>query len=215
MKCSTVQVIRRFFLLPGAFALAVLAQVPAPAPTASAPNTTNDPLGRSSPQAAIIQFLEAGHSRDYFKAQRFLDLRSMSSPDRAKQGPVLAKQLEDLLDGTGFDIANLSRASEGDRTDNLAPNREHLATFKVGGHSIEMQMEKVELRSGLRVWVVSSDSVQKISDAHRMLSETWLEKQLPQQLVTIELLETPIWRWIALIAIAIALWSWSRLSRWQ
>lgn len=198
---------RQIFLLAAAMTVVVYAQVPAPAPSAPSPSAnTSDPLGRTSPQAAIYQFLEASHSGNYSKAQRYLDLRSLSTTDRAKDGAALAKQLEDLLDDTGFDIATLSRAPEGDQTDNLAPNMEHLATFKLPGKSVNMQMEKIELKNGLRVWVVSADSIQMIPDAHKMLSENWFEKKLPQQLVTIELWQTPVWRWIALILIAVVLW---------
>src|SRR5215472_2352088 len=77
------------------------AQMPAP--------ETKDRLGRTTPQEAVFQFLEACHARDYSKAVHYLDLRRMTPEDRAKNGPELAHQLEDLLDDTPFDIATLSR----------------------------------------------------------------------------------------------------------
>ncbi len=73
----------------------------------------SDPLGRSTPQDSIFHFLEACHARDYSKALRYLDLRKMPPADRAKQGPDLARQLEDLLDDTPFDITMLSRDPRG------------------------------------------------------------------------------------------------------
>ena len=74
------------------------AQTPAP--------ETKDPLGRTTPQGAVFQFLEACHVRDYSKAIHYLDLRHMPAAERAKQGPELAAQLEDLLDDTaGFRAA--------------------------------------------------------------------------------------------------------------
>jgi hypothetical protein len=39
---------------------------------------TKDPLGRSTPQESVFQFLEACHARDYSKALHYLDLRHMS-----------------------------------------------------------------------------------------------------------------------------------------
>jgi MscS family membrane protein len=45
-----------------------------------------------------------------------------------------------------------------------------------------------------------------IPKAHELLTETPLEKKLPQLLVTHELLDTPVWRWVALLAIGFALW---------
>ncbi|HVV45744.1 MAG TPA: mechanosensitive ion channel family protein [Bryobacteraceae bacterium] len=199
--------IRKIFVAALAAAWVVSGQTPpAAAPSPAPAPAQNDPLGRTSPQNSIYQFLEAAHSNDYFRAQRYLDLRSMSTTDRAKQGPDLAKQLEDLLDDTGFDIATLSRDAEGYRSDDLPPQLEHLASFRVGERTVDLQMEKVTLRNGLRVWVISADSVKLIPDAHKMLTENWFEKQLPQQLVTIQIFQTPIWRWIALFGAAILLW---------
>ncbi|MEO7143892.1 MAG: hypothetical protein ABI165_10380, partial [Bryobacteraceae bacterium] len=165
-----------------------------------------DPLGRNSPQEAIFQFLEACHARDYLKATHYLDLRRMSPAERAKDGPDLAAQLEDLLDDTPFAIAKLSRNPEGDMSDGLSSDLERLDTFKVDGRTLELQLERVELKPGLHVWLVSPDSVAMIPEAHRLVAETPFEKKLPQILVTFEFFDTPVWRWIALILGGVALW---------
>src|SRR6266699_4804009 len=81
---------------------------------------TKDPLGRSTPQESVFQFLEACHARDYSKALRYLDLRRMTQAERAQNGQELARELEDLLDDTPFDITTLSRDPEGDRSDDLS-----------------------------------------------------------------------------------------------
>jgi MscS family membrane protein len=185
----------------------VQAQTPAPA--------SKDPLGRDNPQAAIIHFLEAGHARDYAKASHYLDLRQIPAVDRTKAGPELADQLEDLLDDTPFDIATLSRDAEGDLNDNLAPQFEHLDTFHLDGRAIELQLERVEIKPGLRVWLVSAPSVKLIPEAHAVISETPFEKKLPQQLVTVELFDTPIWRWIVLALLVPALWYGAGLISWS
>jgi MscS family membrane protein len=96
----------------------------------------NDPLGRATPQDAVYQFLEACHARQYNKAAHFLDLRQMPTGDREKTGPELARQLEDLLDDTPFDIATLSKSPLGDLDDGLIPSREHLLSFQVDGQSL-------------------------------------------------------------------------------
>src|SRR6266567_8759833 len=90
-----------------------------------------DPLGRSTPQEAIFQFLEACHARDYSKALHYLDLRRMPPQERTRNGPELARQLEDLLDDTPFSITTLSRDPEGDQADGLPQAFERLDTFQV------------------------------------------------------------------------------------
>ncbi len=180
-------------LLPGALS----SQTPAPVP--------KDPLGRTTPQEAVFQFLESCHARDYSKAAHYLDLSHMPAAERAKQGPALAAQLEDLLDDTPFDITMLSRDPEGDTSDGLSASREHLDTFLVDGQTLELQLERVELRPGYRVWLVASSSLPLIPKAHQLVEETAFEKKLPQPLVTLEILDTPVWRWIALILMAVVL----------
>jgi MscS family membrane protein len=179
------------------FAVVLCAQTPAP--------EVKDPLGRTTPQQSIFNFLEACHARDYAKATYYLDLSRMSAGDRVKVGPDLAMQLEDLLDDSTFDIATLSRDPEGDLSD-LTPNIDKLASFEVNGQTIVLQLERVEPHPGNSIWVVSPASVALIPKAHLAVAETPFEKKLPQVLVTSEILETPVWRWIALVLAAVALW---------
>jgi MscS family membrane protein len=165
-----------------------------------------DSLGRSTPQQSVFQFLEACHARDYSKAIYYLDLRRMPAAARAKDGPELARQLEDLLDDTPFDLTTLSRDADGDQADGLGSAFDRLASFQVDGQTVELQLERVEPRPGVHVWEVSADSVALIPKAHQAVAETPFEKKLPQVLVTFEILDTPVWRWIALLIIGVALW---------
>src|SRR5712671_100136 len=136
---------------------------------------TKDPLGRSTPQESVFQFLETCHARDYSKALYYLDLRRMPPAARTKDGPELARQLEDLLDDTPFEITTLSRDPEGDQADGLSPNLERLASFQVDKQTVELQLERIEPRPGDHVWVVSSDSVALIPKAHKAVAETPFE----------------------------------------
>ncbi len=166
----------------------------------------SDPLNRTSPQSTILQFLEACHAHDYNKASHYINLQRLTTTDRAQKGPELARQLEDLLDDTGFDIATLSRDPEGEQSDGPSNNLGHLDTFKVDGKTLDLYLERVTLKNGVKVWVVSADSVDLIPEAHTLITETAFEKKLPQPLVTIEFLDTPIWRWHALLARGFLIW---------
>jgi MscS family membrane protein len=177
------------------------AQAPASTPVPAAP----DPLGRDTPQHAVFEFLEACHAHNYAKAAYYLDLRKLPAATRSKDGQNLARQLEDLLDDSSFDITNLSRSPEGDLSDGLSPI-DHLATFTVDGQMIELQLERIQPQPGLQIWQVSAASVALIPKAHLSLAESPFEKKLPQALVTFEVLDTPVWRWIALLLMALGLW---------
>ena len=183
-------------------ATALWAQNNAPAPP--------DPLGRTSPQDAMVQFLEACHAHQYAKAAHYLDLRKLPRVNRDKDGQDVAQQLEDLLDDTSFDIATLSRSPDGDTTDGLPATRERLLTLEEGGQAIQLQLERVELSAGLKAWLVSADSVALIPKAHQSLNETWFEKKLPQVLVKHEVLDTPLWKWLVLLVGGALIWIASR-----
>jgi MscS family membrane protein len=195
--------------LLGVILLAGVLRAQTPVPEAK------DPLGRSTPQGSVFQFLEACHARDYSnKALRYLDLRNMPPAQRAKDGPEIARQLEDLLDDTPFDITMLSRDPEGDQGDGLADNRELLNKFEVDGQAVELQLERVELKPGFKVWLVSADSIPLIPKAHQLVAETPFEKKLPQALVEFEIFDTPVWRWLALVIMGTGVWIAARFLSW-
>lgn len=193
------------------FSIGATAQILPSAKTTSPPANT-DPLDRDSPQSAVVAFLEAAHAKDYGKAWRYLDLRNLPEDERLTDGTKLARQLETILDrDTQFDVGNLSRSPEGDVADNLAPNRDRVETFHVNGKTLELDLERVTLRSGLSVWLFSRDSVERIPQIAQTTNKSVIERHLPLPLVNWQLIGTPLWRWIGLALLAFAL---AVFSRW-
>jgi len=171
-----------------------------------------DPLNRDSPQSSVFSFLEACHSRNYAQAWRYLDLRQLSPEQRLTNGPQLAQQLAQILErDPQLDIASLSRDPQGDLKDGLSPNKEDVDSFTVNGQTLTLQLERVTLKSGISVWLFSSNSVALIPRLARVTSESPIEKHLPDPLVNWKLVDTPIWRWIALAVLALALASISKI----
>jgi len=165
-----------------------------------------DPLNRYSPQSAVYSFLEASHAHNYTRAWKYLDLRKLPEDQRIKDGPQLAQQLEKILDRDArFDVAALSREPSGDERDNSDPNREVVDSFKVGGQTLRLELERVPLHSGTSVWLFSSDSVERIPQLAVMVSDAPIERYLPAEIVNWKILDTSVWRWIALLIVAIVL----------
>jgi MscS family membrane protein len=172
----------------------------------------HDPLDRDSPQSCVYSFLEACHSRNYARACKYLDLRKLPVDQRVQAGPQLAQQLAQILDRDArFDVAALSRDSEGDREDGLLMDRERVDSFTVSGKTLELQLERMTLRSKLSVWLFSSDTVAFIPQLALVLNGSPIEKHLPVPLVNWKLMDTPLWCWIALVLLAAALTSLSGL----
>src|SRR5205807_9540938 len=124
---------------------------------------SKDPLERESPQSSAYSFLQACHAHDYEKAAKYLDVRKLPPEQRLKDGPQLAQQLQQILnrDAT-FDVANLSHEPEGSPAAGLRPNREKADSFTVNGQTLDLELERIRLRSGIYVWLFSSDSIERI-----------------------------------------------------
>jgi MscS family membrane protein len=133
--------------LPFLLCVAALAQ----SPQAS---KSKDPLERESPQSSVYPFLQACQAHDYDKAAKYLDLRKLPSDQRLKNGPELAQQLQQLLNRDAqFDVANLSQDFEG--------SRERVDAFTVNGQTLDLELERIKLRSGIYMWLFSADSVDR------------------------------------------------------
>jgi MscS family membrane protein len=189
--------------------------IPAASPAAATPaavTKSQDPLNRESPQSSIVAFLEACHAHQYEKAWKYLDLRDSTAQQRLEDGPELARELEQILDRDAqFDVATLSRAPEGDRNDTLPPDRERLDAFKFNGQTMTLELQRVALRSGIQIWLVSSDSLRLIPQIAKLTSSSPIERYLPNPLVKWRLIDTALWRWIALALLAALL---AIVSRW-
>jgi MscS family membrane protein len=179
------------------------APVPAPAPT--------DPYGRNTPRSSMYNFLEACHSEQFTKSWHFLDLRKWSADDREKEGAALAQNLASLLDHSSqFDLTNLSDSPDGKRTDGLAADTDELATFQLEGQPVTLHLQRID-RNGLKIWLVSADSLDKISNLKLLSGESAIEKALPTPFIRIKLLGTSLWVWIALVLLGVVLLFLSKL----
>ena len=191
--------------LPFLLCVAALAQ--------SAPaSKSKDPLDRESPQSSVYSFLQAYHAHDYEKAAKYLDLRKLPPDQRLKNGPGLAQQLQQILDRDAqFDVATLSSEPEGSRAGGLPPGRERVDSFTVNGQTLDLELQRIKLRSGIYVWLFSSDSVERIPQVVRVTSDSPVEKHLPDPLVSWKIADTPAWRVLGLVLLALALAALSRL----
>ncbi len=199
-------------------AILLIASCGVAAPSAPA-QKNQDPLNRDTPQSAVFSFLEACRAKDYTKAWRYLDLSRIPQDKRADEGPQLARQLESVLDrDPGFDVASLSREKDGDISDGLPPNSDLVNTFTVDGQKQQLTLEHKTLRSGVQIWLFSPDSVRLIPKLAAMSTGSPIDRYLPPPLVNWTLVDTALWRWIAifLLAVLLAIFSrWiSRLALW-
>jgi MscS family membrane protein len=171
-----------------------------------------DSLRRTTPRSSIYNFLEACHEDNFPLAAQYLDLRNYSPQRRATEGPERAKELGTLLDrNPHFEVAQVSDAPEGNPALGLTPGTVNLATFENHGTQVTLQMKRVN-QNGMEVWLVSASSVARLPGLVNLItSESSFERKLPVPLVTTKLIGTPVWIWMALVLMALALSLLSRL----
>ena len=167
------------------------------------PSQAQDPFKRDSPQSCVAGFLQACRAHDYTRACSFMDLRNLPHTARLKQGQQLAKQLEQVIDrDTRFDVADLTNDPQPGASNGLPQNRTRVDSFNDNGQSVDIELERIKLRSGIWVWLFSSDTIARVPRLLRITSESPIEKYLPDQLVTWTLAGMPLWQSIALLILA-------------
>lgn len=177
-----------------------------------APKVPEDFLKRTTPQSSVHSLLEACRANRFSVAVQYLDLSGLNSSARKNDGPELAKDLCALLNGNPrFEVNRLSNEPAGDLDDGLSPDREDLATFELNGQPVTLQLSR-ENQQGMEVWLLSAQSVHQIPELNGLLStNSAIASRLPEPLVKIQFIGTPLWVWIALVLAAMIL---SLVSRW-
>lgn len=184
---------------------------PLSAQTSKAP-PASEKLGRTNPRSSVTNFLQACRRQDYDVAAEYLDLRYLPDNSRKNRGPELAKRLESALNlAPDFNILQLSQNSEGAPDDDGNPPRERVTTFSHDGETYPVSLERVTLQSGQpAIWLFSSDTVTAVLGLNLCASAPWFVHYLPPFFTSVEMLETPLWTWLALLLAAIVLISLSR-----
>jgi MscS family membrane protein len=96
----------------------------------------------------------------------------------------------------------LSLYPEGNLSDDQNPSIEHIATIERNGATSTIDLERVELQPGSPVWLFTPATIAAIPRLVPTSTESAIEARLPRFLVSITFLETPLWKWIALVGTA-------------
>jgi len=171
--------------------------------TASAPVA----LDRGTPRAAVVGYLEACREADYELAATYLDLAPVRRSERAERGPILARQLKDVLDQTlWIDIEGLSTDPAGHSDDGLPAARDRVGSIETRGGPIDVFVDRTKGENGRLDWKISPVTVSLVPElAGEFASHPWLAR-LPQPLVQFRLLEIALWQWIGLLLLITAAW---------
>ena len=179
----------------------------------SAAEKGSDPLGRSTPYGTVVGFIEAAKHQDFDRASQYLEVKSTT-----RNAPEVANQLYIVLDRSlTIDLDSLSKDPDGSSPDQLTPNRYRVGSVSARSGSLEIFLDRMQRDNGQSIWLFSSDTIIRISEASLEFQPPWIERYLPEPLVKTKFLSTSLWRWIVIpLAIILALllsWLLDRLFR--
>jgi MscS family membrane protein len=173
---------------------------PSPPPVETRPA---GPLGADVPRSVVERFLAACRADDYARAAGSLDLRKIPRAARATRGPVLARELEAVLERSiALDLSALSDAPEGERDDGLPSNRDLLAIVETEAGPRELLLERGN-GDGTVTWRVAADTVARVPALYTELGYGPFADRLPAPLVTLRFLGVRLWQWIGLVVVVV------------
>lgn len=176
-----------------------------------------DPLGRRDPEKMVFSLLATLAEQDYQKGAQYLDLSALPRGQRTARGPILARQLQTLLDHAGriHSPRQLSSDPAGRLDDGLAPELDRFATIRTPQARVDLLLERLDDPEFGPIWLVASETVAEIPHLAAAVGTSVLERYLPEALSGgPRLAGVPLGHWSVLMLVAVGayLLAWLSLS---
>jgi MscS family membrane protein len=187
------------FLMLGlpAAAYQALPGQPAASATAPASNTPSDPLGRTTPSGTLYGFLQAAQAGNYSTSAQYLQ---MSPAKRQSQGDDIASKLKVVIDRSfSGDLRRISNLPDGAPQEGMPLDRQRVGTLNAGDVEADLTLVRVPDGAGGRIWLVSAETLAKVSELYEQAAVHQVETHLPQGLVHNQFFGLPIWQWLAML----------------
>jgi MscS family membrane protein len=153
--------------------------------------TTEDPLGRRTPEGTVFGFIKSATQGNYDQAVQYLDTKTTGV--RAQK---LVDALRAILErGSSGKVAMLSNKPEGNLDDNLPPSKDQVGIVKTPSGSLDILLERVERGNSPPIWLFSAETLKDVPEIYKELDELSIEPYLPKFLVSTWFLWFPIWKW--------------------
>jgi MscS family membrane protein len=168
----------------------------------SATNKTDseaDPLGRTTPQGAVLGFLRTAQSGNYGIAAQYLQ---MSPARRQTDGDQLATKLAFVLNQPNVFTGTpkgWSNDPEGTPQEGVPLGRQKLGTMSAGDVEADLEVVRVSDPNAGKIWLISSDTLTKLPELYDQVEARQVEHKLPAVLVKHQFAGMPLWQWIGLL----------------
>jgi MscS family membrane protein len=157
--------------------------------------TTEDPLGRRTPEGTVFGFIKSATQGNYDQAVQYLDTKTTGV--RAQK---LVDALRTILErGSSGKVAMLSNKPEGNLDDNLPPSKDRVGTVKTPSGSLDVLLERVERGNSPPIWLFSAETLKNVPEIYKELDAVTIEPYLPKFLVNTWFLWFPLWKWFLIL----------------
>jgi MscS family membrane protein len=173
--------------------------LPSPPTTTSTASAPADPLGRTTPSSAVLGFLKAAQAGDYNIAAQYLQ---MSAAHRQAEGEQTATKLKFILDHAFTGSLSRYDQADGIPQDGVPLGRQRLGTISAGDVEVDLELVRVNDPSAGKIWLISSETVAKVSELYDQVEARQVENKLPSFVVKHQFLGMPLWQWVALLLAA-------------
>jgi len=188
-----------FPLVLTALSCAYVAQAqitPLPPSGTTTANAPNDPLGRSTPSNSVLGFLKTATDGDYSLAAQYLQ---MSPARRQSEGELIATKLKYALDKSFTGNYGRFNQPEGTPQEGVALGHQKLGTMSAGDVEVDLDLVRVSDANAGKIWLISADTLVKLSDLSDQIAARQVESKLPNFLVKHQFSGMPLWQWVALL----------------
>jgi MscS family membrane protein len=178
------------------------AQHASTAATTTSATPPADPLelGRETPRGTVIGFIRAAQSENYDFAVQYFEPRHRAGVEPEQE---LAQQLLAILNARFVgSLDSISNDPTGRQEG--GPPREQVAVGGTRGfsESFPLYLVHTEVARGVKVWLISRQTLDQVPEVYDSLRFPQLEKRLPEFLVRTRFLGMPLWQWIAIVLLA-------------
>jgi MscS family membrane protein len=160
-----------------------------------ASETPKDTLGRLTPRGAVLGLINAARKGNTGLAALYLN-----TPLRGAEAEVLASQLAAVIDRRlPARLNQISDNPEGSGRDPLNPDEDLIGVIQTANGDRDILVERVDRGKAGKVWLFSGKTLAWIPEAFQELSESALERFLPDFMVRTRIADIPLFEWVAVI----------------
>src|SRR5712664_1661874 len=175
----------------------------APAASTSSPaSPPTDPLelGRETPRGTVIGFIRAAQSENYDIAVQYFETRHRAGLEPEQE---LAQQLLAILNAKFVGSLDSITNDPTGRQDGGPPREQVIVSGTRGlSDSFPLYLVYAEVAHGVKVWLISRQTLDQVPEVYDSLRFPQLEKRLPKFLVKTRFLGMPLWQWTAIVLFA-------------